>query len=524
MRAWSERRAADLAIVGAGASAAHTLLALLTELSSTDFDHLRPARIIVIDRDPQFFSGVAYGRRSGRASLTLSTLHGFLPEHERDRFIAWCDRRERLGRTADPAWLARHLPHIAAGRWAELFIPRRLYGEYLESCVDAAIQDAQSEGVADVALLNAQVTSIERTDGRLLVTADDGDGHVTQIDAAAAVLAIGSPATRRLPTDGFTSDGVFHDVYDPSLDATLARLHDRLVDLPVHDRRILVVGGNASALEFVSVSRDVVRTLDARLTVLSPSGRPRNWRRRRDGEVAELPAIEALRTRVAKDQITAAELYDAVAADVRAAEAEGTDLAAVRDIVAAIPFFIGLFDEEERAALATRYGLAITNLLRQDSADAVDVLESSIESGVVDFAAGRLVNCRADDRYFNVTVRDHQGRERLLDTRFGAVVGGIGFEGVSHTRTPLIEGLLSSGLVEASSSDAGLRVDSEYRAAPGLFVVGPLLAGNAHPGWLIWHAESVRRIMAIAPAAASCIARELILAAQTDLADSVGND
>ncbi|MDT5013425.1 MAG: hypothetical protein QOH57_5042, partial [Mycobacterium sp.] len=59
------------------------------------------------------------------------------------------------------------------------------------------------------------------------------------------------------------------------------------------------------------------------------------------------------------------------------------------------------------------------------------------------------------------------------------------------------------------SSNTGLRVDSRFRAAPGLFVVGPLVAGNVGEDMVIWHAESVRRIMAIARAVAPSIAREM---------------
>jgi uncharacterized NAD(P)/FAD-binding protein YdhS len=515
----------DLTIVGAGASATHTLLALLRELSETVEAALRPARILVIERDPQFFSGVAYGNRSGRASLTLSTLEVFLPDEERAGFIAWVESQgDDLRSTADPAWVERHLDDITAGRWAELFVPRRWYGDYLANCARTAIDDAQSVGVADVDLLTADVTSVERLDGRLLVAATEPDGRAVRVDTAALVLATGSPPTRRLPADA-PANGVVHDVYEPGLDATLARLHDRLADLPVADRRILLVGGNASALEFVSASRDVVRAMAARLTVLSPAGRPRNWRRRRAGEVAELPAIAALRTKVTDgERITAAELFDAMAADLRAAADAGTNVAAVRDLIGSIPYFLGHFDATERAAMAGRHGIPISSLLRQDCDDAVEILEAAVATGVVDFQAGRLQHCRTDGRYLRVTVRDEHGCEHQLDTRYGAVVGAVGFEGVSATTAPLIRQLLDSGIVAASSSDAGLRVDSRYRASPGVFVVGPLLAGNAHPNMLIWHAESVRRIMAIAPDAASSIARELILVVRSDLADSAIND
>lgn len=520
----TEPRTVDLAIVGAGASAGHTLLALLSRLSPTATS--RPARILVVDRDPQFFSGVAYGHRSGRASLTLSTLAGFLPDDERRRFTAWVEsHRDRLLPDADPAWVERHRADVTAGRWDGLFVPRRWYGEYLADRLRSAMRDAQAAGVAEVALLTAEVSSVDRSDGGLHVTARHDDGQTAQIDAAAVVLAIGSPSTRRLPAEDDAADGLFHDVYRPGLDATLSRLRDRLVELPVDRRRVLVVGGNASALEFVAAGQAVLRDTAARLTVLAPAGRPRNWRPRADGEVADLPAIEALRrTANGGRGITAAALHDAVVSDVRGAVRAGTDVAAVRELVAAVPHFLGHLDAAGRAELAARYGLRITSVLRQDCGDAVEILESAVAAGTVDFRAGRLLGCRPEGPCFRVTVRDDRGGERLLDSAYGAVVGAIGFERVSGTRAALLRRLLATGLVEPSSSDAGVRVDEGYRAAPGVFVVGPLLAGNAHPGWLVWHAESVRRIMTIASEASAPISRELILAVQSDLAGSVPND
>jgi len=81
-----------VAIVGAGASGAHSLLAVLKELSSATDARTRRTQIAVIDRDPDFFSGIAYGRRSGRGSLTLSTVERFLPSEEREDFVEWLNQ------------------------------------------------------------------------------------------------------------------------------------------------------------------------------------------------------------------------------------------------------------------------------------------------------------------------------------------------------------------------------------------------------------------------------------------------
>lgn len=517
---------AGLVIIGAGASGAHTLLSLLAELSSAARRAPQPLRICVIDRDPQFFTGIAYGDRSGSTALTLSTLHEFLPDEERARFVEWVAARQVLqDASIDSAWVQRHLAEITEGRWDQLFIPRRLYGAYLADRARTAMLAAQADGVAEFALISADVTAVAPSNDGYRVAASARDGRVVQIDAATVVLAIGSPPARRLAVrDGLTDDLV-HDVYDPGLDATVEGLRRRLADLPVDGREILVVGGNAAALEFVLAGQGIVRDLRARLTVLSPSGRPRHWRRKKTGEIAHLDAVTALRSKAsAGERVTAAMLYESVRSDLQDAVDSGTDLAVTRALFEAIPSFLGFLHDEDRAALVARYGPAITALLRQDCGDAVDILEASVATGAVVFEAGRYLACRREGRYFRVITTDDRGRQSLLDTRFGAIVGATGFERVSDTRSPLIRHLLQTGIVDASSSDAGLRVDGRFRAAPGLFVIGPLLAGNAHPNMLIWHAESVRRIMAIASEAASCIARELNARAPKDSLSATTNN
>jgi uncharacterized NAD(P)/FAD-binding protein YdhS len=128
---------------------------------------------------------------------------------------------------------------------------------------------------------------------------------------------------------------------------------------------------------------------------------------------------------------------------------------------------------------------------------------------LIDFEAGRYRHCRYSDPSFQVIATDGNGLDRILDQRFGAVIDATGFEKVSTARAPLIQQLLRDRIVNVSNSDAGLHVDSQFKAAPRLFVVGPLLAGNSNAGMLIWHAESVRRIISIAHAVAPWIAREL---------------
>jgi len=471
-------------------------------------------KIVIIDRDPEFFSGVAYGHRSGPASLTLSSLDRFLPDEERAGFVDWLiQHRDEVMNNPDidSAWVDRHRDHILAGRWERLFVPRRLYGAHLAEWVDAAISRARSRAVAEFAFVTATVTSLTESGNRYLVSTSDSGGRCSEIDAAVVTLTVGSPAVRRLETEGNApGDGLIHDIYESGLEQTLARLRARLLALPESTRKILVVGGNAAALELVLAADSLIRDVGAVMTVLSPVGRPRHWRRKRRGESAVLPAITTLRAQAADGEpVTAEQLYAAIAADLSGAVASRTDVAAVPDIVEAMPGLLDAVRPEDRATLASRVGMQISNLLREDCGDAIDILNAAIDSGVIEFRAGRYVRSRYQPSYFDVTVAGSDGREQILDSRFGVIIGATGFEKISATRAPLIRQLLRDRVVNASRSDTGIHADHRFLAASRLFVLGPLLAGNTNEGMLIWHAESVRRIIGLARTAAPLIVREL---------------
>ena len=52
--------------------------------------------------------------------------------------------------------------------------------------------------------------------------------------------------------------------------------------------------------------------------------------------------------------------------------------------------------------------------------------------------------------------------------------------------------------MRANDTGRGLAVDDELAAAPGLFVLGPLLAGTAQGADYIWFLENVTRIHQLA--------------------------
>lgn len=523
----------DIAIIGSGASGTHCLLQVLAQLDGS----ADPVHITVIDRDPQFHCGIPYGHRSGPSSLLITKLSDFLSQTELDHFTDWLDeKRDAILATSklDREWLDRHGEDIKHGRWNDLYLPRRLYGRYLRTRVESEIRRAQKKNSATVDYLTAEITEVvPQSDSTTIIrgTSCQKPSSLVELHAHTTVLAVGSPPVKKLtivhdPTgepaevSGHDLPGYVSDIHAPTIEDVIAAVGDRLGDLPESQRRILVVGGNADALEFVLASAQMRERTGAVLSVLSTQGRPYYWRHEHPDEQPELGAVQDLLGSIAAGASpTAREFFLAVDDTVTESIARGSDKATVAAIMESVGRVIDHMDEAELAEMAGAYGLRISDLLRQAGGDAIDLLDAASGEAPVTFERGRFDSAEFADGLYTVTVRrpatkvtqtaagqatatmetePSRGSTSVLGHRYAAVINATGFEAVADTRSPLLRNLLSSGAARTSCSGAGLATDADFRSAPGLYVLGPLLSGFNHDGTVVWHAESVNRIIHLA--------------------------
>jgi len=83
-----------------------------------------------------------------------------------------------------------------------------------------------------------------------------------------------------------------------------------------------------------------------------------------------------------------------------------------------------------------------------------------------------------------------------LDPPADVVVNCAGPSGdVRVAAPPLLDQLLREGVCGASRHGAGIAVGAGMQAAEGLYVMGPLLAGNLLQGGPVWHMEHCGRII-----------------------------
>lgn len=533
----------DIAILGAGASGTHGLLQILKHLSVTSTAFVEPVRITLIDRDRQFHSGLPYGHRSGRASLLISDLGHFLPDAERGAFIDWLDERREemlqwaadgeapdspLAEAMEIDWIRRHEHDIRHSRWNGLYLPRRLYGQHLAELVSDALTDTR--GVASVDYVHADIDEITRSDdGGVRLSGVDGT-HETRIElhARSLLLAIGSPPVRELTVVGGErgttaatdelGSGVIGDLREPSLDYVIARTRQRLESLPQDERTILLVGSNADALEFILASHWLRSSTAARLHILCSRGRPHYWHHDRPGEAASTPLLDRMfAASEAGEPLRAQDVSRTVAAELAAAIRNGNVNSTIAVLIGAVGTSLAYMDDYERYSMATEHGLIINGLLRRAGGDSLDLLSEGVADGTISFVPGRfreaeIVRDRVRVTVDPPTVAAPAAVSPLLaaDRDYAVVVNGTGFERVTDTRSVLLRQLLGSGLARASASQTGLALDSSFRAAAGVFVLGPLIAGHTQGTAAYWHIESVIRILSLADQVAERLVADLL--------------
>ncbi len=220
----------DLVFVGAGASTAYVLLALLAGLRTEAPGP--PRRIAVVERAPDPFSGVAYGSRAARTSLLITPLRDFLPEDERALFVPWLTQNkdwvfDEFLASAGPLagrWWARHRAEIQRGAFDSLYLPRYVFGTYLMRRTRSAIASAAAAGVATVDLVQDAVRSIEPDGDSYALHGSDG-----VVRGRHVVLATGSaPVRPRLPDHAETPPAVLVDDPFDEMGTALERIRHGL--------------------------------------------------------------------------------------------------------------------------------------------------------------------------------------------------------------------------------------------------------------------------------------------------------
>jgi uncharacterized NAD(P)/FAD-binding protein YdhS len=458
----------SIAIIGGGFSGMAVAVHLLRKLRS-------PTTVWLVNRTGRFGRGLAYGTNSRDHLLNVPAGRmGLDPAHE----AGFIDYLQRCG-----------APYQASD-----FVPRRLYGHYLESELLAA-QTVACRGV-ELQLLSHGVTAITPGAGPATVRLALDDG--TELPVDLAVLAFGNlpPETPGLIEPHWRSSGRL--VEDPWARQALHAV--------APDDALLLLGTGLTAFDVVTDLLD--RGHRGPLYMLSRRGlMPQRHRQQETAPAARLVPDDFL---AGSGSVRAS--VRAVRQLIRVAEAAGHDW---RDVIGGLrphtPRLWQQLDEPQRRQFL-RHVRPIWEVHRHRAAPEIHArLDAAAHRGQLVQLAGRLVDGGqhpADPRLVSYRPR---GSAEIRALAVDWIVNCTGpSSNLLRSTDPLVCQLLATGQLQPDPLSQGLRVgaeggllDTQGRASDRLFYVGPLLKAD------LWEATAVPELRRHAKVLAQRLATRL---------------
>jgi uncharacterized NAD(P)/FAD-binding protein YdhS len=427
------------AIVGAGFSGMAVAVQLLQGLKG-------PARICLINRSLSFGRGMAYGTNSPSHLLNVPAGRMSIDPDQESGFIDYVRSRGLNFRAGD-------------------FVPRSLYGDYLERCLLRA-QSAADEGIK-LELVEAEVLRIEMDEAGGAPVLHLNTGRV--IDAAEVILALGNFTPRPPPTESpadWNKAPLVNDVWS----------HGVLDELDP-GANVLLVGTGLTAYDAV------LRLLDqghrGPITMLSRRALlPQPHREQETPPAAGLVPQEVLQG----ESSIRAQLRE-VRRLIREGVAGGHDW---RDVIGGLrghtPRLWQQLTERSRAQFLRHLG-PHWDTHRHRAAPAIfRRIKAAMEAGQLSVLQGRLVDVAPQPEGARVTWRP-RGAPESSTGDFRVVINCTGPSSDLHrVKDPLIAQLRDAGLLAVDPLALGLSVDAQYRLLrkdgrplQGVRYVGPLL-------------------------------------------------
>ncbi len=512
-------------LVGGGPSSLTVLLRLaeLVRLDGADGADQGRCEVVLVDRAGETGGGAPHAATVSAALL----LNDCIAETDSSGIglVAWLTanraRWQRMlvdsGDRRAARWLERHRTEIDQDELGGLFLPRLVFGQFLRELWADAVETLGSSGVTVNVVAGDVVDVVPAGSDRWRVQLAGHD----PLDADAVLLAVGN-VTAPAPEAVAGHPGYLSFEVARELTAAEPRLAARLAALPPGSRRIAVLGSSAAATEFLYAAEgSEYAGLVDELVVLSPSGRIADGlpsAHVRPHVLRHLPALVAAvegEGQTAVPALTSAGLVEAVVSDAAEAGRQGYTIVDLLPATRATPpptsanlahwfgrLFALLPPAEKRAFVSADYK-AYRETVRHTSTDYAEAVARLRERGLLTVLAARVRDLRPDPDG-GLTVR-YEAAGSVRELAAGIVVDCRGFAGVAEGAHPTVRRLLRAGTVRANDTGRGLAVDDDLAAAPGLFVLGPLLAGTAQGADYIWFLENVPRIHQLAERVAAAV-------------------
>jgi uncharacterized NAD(P)/FAD-binding protein YdhS len=514
----------DLTFVGSGISTSFTLIPLLAELKN-QANSQKSFTITIIEENEELFTGLAYGKRSGSTALLITSLADFLPiGNERDSFIKWLsNNKESLlkefvqnGGDLSENWIQTHHEEIENNQWEDIYIPRRFFGVYIKEKVENAIEEFQKTNQLTINHIKDQAVAIEKDDNYFNIKLKSSD---EVINSKQVVLSIGIPPKRKLWSDQTVLDYedtccLINNPYENSLPENLGKI-EKLVTNKSTLSNVLIIGSNASAMEMIYKLNDCpnIKASLGSINVISPQGElPNSAQDEFTRSTNFIP--ENLAKLKDKETLTAIEIYNAANKDLDVADKLNYGAAITEaPISKGFTSLLSKLNSQELIQFACHYGNEIGKRQRRAGKHYTDIVDSLKSNNKLRNIKGYYKESIFSQESHGLKFKYSESRDSkslLFDKDIHIAFNCTGGKTLNQEQiSPLLDQLLLNKLCVANESNRGIQINENMQASKGLYIAGPLLAGNMVNSTALWHIEHCGRIIYLGDLLAKNIAKTI---------------
>ncbi|WPU95529.1 FAD/NAD(P)-binding protein [Mucilaginibacter sabulilitoris] len=493
----------DIIFVGAGISCTYTLVHLLNHFNIS-VKNGNKLKILIVDKDKEFWTGIPYGNRSGKDSLIITPLKDFIPKADSAFFFSWLKQTftnilkndERDASMLMNIWLQKNRNAIERNSWEDLYIPRYWFGLFIKERITGLLEEAVKKDLIEYDLLNATIDDIQKNGSFYEVITDDPMYEIIN-KCKKVVLSIGSPPEKLFNnrvnnTDKRQPPIFIENIYDKGLPAALKLIRGVLADSDTKRKNVLIIGSNASSLELIYNLGDEILKEVYNLYVISSSGRFPG--RIKEGISQHVFIPEHLTSLKKLEDLTAEQLFASFLNDLKIIENCKVDIEyTYLPVNALIAELVNKLNSTEQDKFVTTYGREIGKYYRRAGGEYSNKVTKLQKCRKMKCIQGEFISANASGvQYKNIT--DATIINLILPLTIVINCSGPGNLETESSTSALIDNLIKSELCKLNSSKRGFSVNSQFEADKNFYVMGPLLAGNVIGVHKIWHAESCNRI------------------------------
>lgn len=180
------KNASDVVIVGGGPTGSSIFIKFVDEAIEKG---LKDVTITLIEKNGVIGPGLPFNTDQPEAVLMNTAVKGLnITLDDKHTFYAWLKKKDLAG---DPAVKELGIDHTDVNKIAKRFVPRKLYGRYLQETLEEAINKARDNGIKVNVLKNSEIKVIERERDSWVLEVDN-KSEKTTIVGNNLVLATGN--------------------------------------------------------------------------------------------------------------------------------------------------------------------------------------------------------------------------------------------------------------------------------------------------------------------------------------------